>query len=541
MPLTDALLLDPCPFDKFLAIRNDGLAGTGTIDDPLSANTPERFDAIMSSIQPLTVVHLGPGMFQTRGYYDGGAFTGYGWQAKGQTRIVGSGKDVTTLQLVSNGSTTGYPHYYAIGHAFTTSQNGPPNLADFLEISDLTIDCGASSQGSQTRRCGAIRIMGNHVRVMRVKVIDWGSPAFTANPCFAISLVTAAPDVGVSGVNDAGIEDCIVLGPTTAGPAVALHVGPSEDVTPMVEACGKVPFIRNCFVDFENLDATYDHRALSMGWCLGGVIEGNEVYNVKHAGLFLQQASIRDMALRNNFIKNVYKGLAFQPGLAPFAPGSLPGTLTRSGTTATVTLPVSHNLAVGDCVQLTGQPHDFDGIHEVTGLASGMAFTFATSVTSATAATVLDLNRVYGRAGKLLIESNDVELAIPTSGELIGIHLDDGSMALDPIYPAYVHGDALVRDNRIRYVDGQFDPGYAGYGLQANGVGRLMVQDQVLELAPANPLRNSGCGAVTYFNNRTPDGQLIQGVKQDNNVTRKYDELATVAEDAFMMGLLARR
>ena len=35
MPLIDALLLDPYPFHKFLAVRSDGVAGTGTISDPL--------------------------------------------------------------------------------------------------------------------------------------------------------------------------------------------------------------------------------------------------------------------------------------------------------------------------------------------------------------------------------------------------------------------------------------------------------------------------------------------------------------------------
>ena len=43
MALTDALLLDPFPFHKFLALRTDGVAGTGTLNDPLDASTPERF------------------------------------------------------------------------------------------------------------------------------------------------------------------------------------------------------------------------------------------------------------------------------------------------------------------------------------------------------------------------------------------------------------------------------------------------------------------------------------------------------------------
>ena len=106
MSLSDSVFLDPYPFHKWVARRTDGQAGTGTKSDPLSANTPERFDQLMNSFGPLTMVHLGPGIFQNRGYYDGGAFTGYGWLAKPQMHIVGAGKDVTTLQLVLNPRTT---------------------------------------------------------------------------------------------------------------------------------------------------------------------------------------------------------------------------------------------------------------------------------------------------------------------------------------------------------------------------------------------------------------------------------------------------
>jgi hypothetical protein len=85
MPLVDALFLDPYPAHKWLAVRSDGIAGTGTLNDPLNANTPDRFDKLMNSFQPGTLVHLsGAGPFQTRGYSD--AFSGYGWQASARKR-----------------------------------------------------------------------------------------------------------------------------------------------------------------------------------------------------------------------------------------------------------------------------------------------------------------------------------------------------------------------------------------------------------------------------------------------------------------------
>src|SRR5437667_2294840 len=100
MALGDALFLKPYPFHKWVAHREDGIRGSGTHSDPYRANTPEEFDLVMNSLGPSTVVHLGPGLFQTRGYYDGAVSAGYGWAVKEHMWIVGSGAGVTTLQLV---------------------------------------------------------------------------------------------------------------------------------------------------------------------------------------------------------------------------------------------------------------------------------------------------------------------------------------------------------------------------------------------------------------------------------------------------------
>jgi hypothetical protein len=53
----------------------------------------------MSGMVVNTCVHLGPGEFETAGFFDGA--TGPDWKAKSGMRIVGSGIDVTTLKLVN--------------------------------------------------------------------------------------------------------------------------------------------------------------------------------------------------------------------------------------------------------------------------------------------------------------------------------------------------------------------------------------------------------------------------------------------------------
>ena len=113
MSLLEALLLDPPRIDIWLAIRTDNAAGTGTQMDPYNWGSIAQFDTLMNGLAANTCVHLGPGEFQTAGYYDG--LTGSGWQVKTGLRIVGSGIDVTKLKLANTTATR--QRVYAVGHA----------------------------------------------------------------------------------------------------------------------------------------------------------------------------------------------------------------------------------------------------------------------------------------------------------------------------------------------------------------------------------------------------------------------------------------
>src|SRR5205814_9452249 len=110
---------------------------------------------LMNGLAANTCVHLGPGEFQTAGYYDG--LTGSGWQVKTGLRIVGSGIDVTKLKLANTTATT--QRVYAVGHALSSS------TVDFFEVSDLTIDCNFVPTQGTSWTAGAVRVMGNHSRV----------------------------------------------------------------------------------------------------------------------------------------------------------------------------------------------------------------------------------------------------------------------------------------------------------------------------------------------------------------------------------------
>ena len=112
MGLLEALLLDPLRVNVWIAARTDSVAGTGTQNDPYDGSTAVKFDALMNGLGTYARVLLGPGMFQTNGYADG---VSGGWQIKYGMKIVGSGIDVTTLQLTASATNA---HYFAIGHPF---------------------------------------------------------------------------------------------------------------------------------------------------------------------------------------------------------------------------------------------------------------------------------------------------------------------------------------------------------------------------------------------------------------------------------------
>ena len=113
MSLSEALLLDPYSFDIWIAKRTDGIKGSGTLNDPYDGSTATKFDALMNNVPANTRVHLGPGTFQTNGYSDD-VSTG-GWQPKPGVKIVGSGIDVTILQIAPL-TISPAAHVFAIGH-----------------------------------------------------------------------------------------------------------------------------------------------------------------------------------------------------------------------------------------------------------------------------------------------------------------------------------------------------------------------------------------------------------------------------------------
>ena len=637
MSLLEALLLEPAPFDTWVAYRHDGVKGSGTLNDPWDGSTkyapgpanitglsktgdnreatvtapghtfangdvvtvsgvtglgaarwngtfpiygvgvgsfkyymtaiPDAnptngdvilgskvvsfpFDDLMNSFPANVRVHLGPSPtgqpFLTRGYADGVAG---GYQPKPGMNIIGSGIDVTTLQLVP--SSTANAHFFAVGHSLATGSVANP--LDSIAVIGLTIDCNLTLPTGVAAACGGIRLMGNHARISRVKVINWGNK-ITGKPGFVLAVITADPATGASMI-DEGIEGCIAGQPATSttDEVLILHAGGKDHDAAALEGFGNGPFIRNCFVDGDatgqlgdGTDYRAKLRALSMGSCRGGIIEGNQIHNTWIGGPYLGQWSARDLVVRDCFYKNVVYGpyLNLQALGSSINVTSITRPTSAPSTTAEATTASTHPLIKGDRVNISGATQaPYNGVFVVSAVTPPDKFRYEMdSRPTADQGSGASMKKVLG-VEKLAVEGNVIELAPFASGATpplpspIGVKLDANAGAIQAT--AYAYGDVLVRDNTIRYVDGDSDSTNLGYGIDVKGARNLIIRENLVEVVPNPSIENSACGVVKYFDNKTPAGVLTQGWNQDTG--KKYDELATLVEDAFVLAFLQRR
>ena len=207
--------------EVWLALRADGALGSGSATDPYDASSPTLFDDRMDSFQTFTTIHLGPGIFQTRGY---NGFTG--WQAKSGQRITGAGMNVTTLKVVE--ASLANILTVAIGvHA--------NNFLSGFEVSDITVDCNLSSQPIASVACGAISLTGTRIRIRRIRAIHFGTQVF---PQPGVGPYAEGFVIGVGGsypflpeVADCLVEDCIIEkpSPNNAWVSTCINLGAGED------------------------------------------------------------------------------------------------------------------------------------------------------------------------------------------------------------------------------------------------------------------------------------------------------------------------
>ena len=184
--------------EVWIAVRTDGLPGTGTQTDPYDGSTAAKLDTILRLIPAYTRIHLGPGTFLTTGSFSYNEARGY--YVKAGWKINGAGKELTTVKATFYPTTAGTNGHCVFEGDCNVDGNG-------TEITDLTVDCNWQNLGAATNtRTAAINLFGNNCRISRVKAINaYGNWASLAECfCLEINPVRTMPATG------AVIEGCEV-------------------------------------------------------------------------------------------------------------------------------------------------------------------------------------------------------------------------------------------------------------------------------------------------------------------------------------------
>jgi hypothetical protein len=169
--------------EVWIAVRSDGLPGSGTKADPYDGSTAAKFDVLMNGFRATSNlgVHLiGPGPFRTDIHHTW--VIGPGWQ------LTGDGMYATTVEL--DGS--------AAGIRQVTCLSSNPNIStDNVTISDLTVDCNWSelstsadtgADGEKNITVAAVVLWGNNNLIERVRSINTYGTRANKQEHFAIGL-----------------------------------------------------------------------------------------------------------------------------------------------------------------------------------------------------------------------------------------------------------------------------------------------------------------------------------------------------------------
>lgn len=274
---------------------------------------------VLSSATKATTLTLriGPGVYETHGDATEGGQT-LAWAPRHGWRIVGSGKNKTTLKAVHlrPGQTRS-----VIG-CYSTGIKGVGAYHNF-EISDLTIDANLheGETNYQMRAAMCMGFVGSNVQVRRVKAKNAGT---TIGGWEVMHIQMHNFGADMDGTHNLILEDCDI---------VQAQVGNAYK-SGMISICGHYGssgqmhyynnvVVRNCYIDGAGHDGNLPvNRALYGVWDRGrfgvgiggarnALVEDNLVMNVG-TGYYIDSISLHDLKVRNNHFRNVAFGFDMQ-------------------------------------------------------------------------------------------------------------------------------------------------------------------------------------------------------------------------------------
>jgi len=134
---------------------------------------------------------------------------------------------------------------------------------------------------------------------------------------------------------------------------------------------------------------------------------------------------------------------------------------------------------------------------------------------------------------RVIIDSNVIELPMDVTG-VSAVSIDDDNDTT-PYFetPDYVHGDILVRHNKIRAVDNS-GPLAANTALvQVKGAKNLHLTNNFLDIPSGIAITTSRCGSITCFDNRNAATQSTPAPTASTD--RFLTDLDIPAENGLLM------
>jgi hypothetical protein len=252
--------------------------GNGTLDYPYDGSTQAKFDAVMGNLLPNTTIHLLAGTYMTSGNNSVG-----GYQLKSGQKVLGSGIDVTIIQLVPRTVRGGDGTYVLASYSYAACSN--------IEVCDLTCDCNYTSGTSETYH--GVVLCGTQNAIRRVKVIHQAS--FGGHPeAFGIELANCYLPDSTGNI----IEECEVSqykGAETGGTISAITI------------CQGSGIMRNNRVYLSPSSG----GAFNNSWTHDLLIEGNYVDGAS-CGVYGDTGGSTNMIIVHNTFKNCGLGVNFQ-------------------------------------------------------------------------------------------------------------------------------------------------------------------------------------------------------------------------------------
>lgn len=250
-----------------------GTNGIGTLDDPFDGSTEATFDFVMSNLPPNCTIHLLAGKYQTLG-------SDNGFSLKTGQKLLGSGVDNTTLQLVPNAPGSSFVY---VVYGCDVSNN---------VVADLTVDCNV---GSETMSSEGVELCGTRNTVRNVKVINSGDTGTVEAWGIAVNYTGSYPSEGNL------IENCQV-GPNQG--SVSLDDGIGFGATMPNTTYGISGVIRNNRIYGAFL-------AINMSWAQNCLIEGNYIERAG-VGVYSDTGGITNIIIANNRFVNCVNAVCYR-------------------------------------------------------------------------------------------------------------------------------------------------------------------------------------------------------------------------------------